>query len=62
MVVEKDRAKILWDFKIQTDTLVTTNQPDIASIGKQQKKAVVLDVEIQNDSNIRKKEHEKLSG
>ncbi len=36
------------------------NQPDIVLIDKQQKKAVVIDVAIPSDSNIRKKEHEKL--
>ncbi len=59
-VVENDRAKILWDFKIQTDKLVMANQPDIVLIDKQQKKALVIDVAIPSDSNIRKKEHEKL--
>ena len=59
-VVENDQAKILWDFQIQTDKLVMANQPDIVLIDKQQKKAVVIDVAIPSDSNIRKKEHEKL--
>ncbi|XP_015256200.1 PREDICTED: programmed cell death 1 ligand 1-like [Cyprinodon variegatus] len=36
------------------------NQPDIVLIDKQQKKAVVIDVAIPSDSNIKKKEHEKL--
>ena len=51
---------MLWDFQIQTDKLVMANQPDIVLINKQQKKAVVIDVAIPSDSNIRKKEHEKL--
>ncbi|TWW57282.1 hypothetical protein D4764_07G0000010 [Takifugu flavidus] len=46
------QAKILWDFQIQTDKLVVANQPDIV--------VVVIDVAIPSDSNIRKKEHEKL--
>ena len=36
------------------------NQPDIVLSDKQQKKAVVIDVAIPSNSNIRKKEHEKL--
>lgn len=36
------------------------NQPDIVLIDKQQKKAAVIDVAIPTDSNIKKKEHEKL--
>uniref|UniRef100_A0A087YQ23 Uncharacterized protein n=1 Tax=Poecilia formosa TaxID=48698 RepID=A0A087YQ23_POEFO len=59
-VVENDRAKILWDFQIQTDKMVMANQPDIVVVDKQQRKAVVVDVAIPSDYNIRKKEHEKL--
>lgn len=36
------------------------NQPNIAAVDKQRKKAVVIDVAIPNDSNIRKEEHKKL--
>ena len=59
-VMENDRAKILWDFQIQTDKMVVANQPDIVVVDKQKKTAVVIDVAVPNDSNIRKKEHEKL--
>ncbi|XP_051916213.1 uncharacterized protein LOC127597287 isoform X2 [Hippocampus zosterae] len=59
-VVENDRAKIMWDFQIQTDKMVMANQPDIVIIDKGQRKAVVVDVAVPSDGNIRKKEHEKL--
>ncbi|XP_054913489.1 uncharacterized protein LOC129377515 [Poeciliopsis prolifica] len=59
-VVENARAKILWDFQIQTDKMVMANQPDIVVVDKHQRKAVVVDVAIPSDCNIRKKEHEKL--
>ncbi|XP_051920732.1 uncharacterized protein LOC127600296 isoform X1 [Hippocampus zosterae] len=59
-VVENDRAKVLWDFQIQTDKIVMANQPDIVIIDKGQRKAVVVDVAVPSDGNIRKKEHEKL--
>ncbi|XP_051924320.1 uncharacterized protein LOC127602290 [Hippocampus zosterae] len=59
-VVENDRAKILWDFQIQTDKMVMANQPDIVIIDKGKRKAVVVDVAVPSDGNIRKKEHEKL--
>uniref|UniRef100_A0A669EZW7 Reverse transcriptase domain-containing protein n=1 Tax=Oreochromis niloticus TaxID=8128 RepID=A0A669EZW7_ORENI len=59
-VMENDRAKILWDFQMQTDKMVVANQPDIVVVDKQKKTAVVIDVAVPNDSNIRKKEHEKL--
>ncbi|XP_051914448.1 uncharacterized protein LOC127596235 [Hippocampus zosterae] len=44
-VVENDRAKILWDFQIQTDKMVMANQPDIVIIDKGQRKAVVVDTD-----------------
>ncbi len=43
-LVENDQAKILWDFKIQTDKLVMANQPEIVLINKQQNMAVVIEV------------------
>ncbi|KAF1377421.1 hypothetical protein PFLUV_G00200640 [Perca fluviatilis] len=59
-VAENDRAKILWDFQIRTDKMMMANQPDILVVDKQLKKVVVIDVAIPSDSNIKKKEHEKL--
>ncbi|KAK7925836.1 hypothetical protein WMY93_008146 [Mugilogobius chulae] len=59
-VVENDRAKILWDFQIQTDRMVMANQPDIVVVDKEQRRAVVVDVASPSDGNIRRKEHEKL--
>ncbi|KAF7640661.1 hypothetical protein LDENG_00024680, partial [Lucifuga dentata] len=61
-VVENGRAKVLWDFKFQTNKQLLANQPDMVVIDKQQKRAVVIDVAVAvpADSNIRKKEHEKI--
>ncbi|CAK6975403.1 hypothetical protein D4764_15G0008790, partial [Scomber scombrus] len=53
-------TEFLLDFQIQTDKLVMSNQPDIVLIDKKQKKAMVIDVAILSNSNIRKKDHEKL--
>ena len=59
-VVENNRAKLLWDFHIQTDRKVLANQPDIVVVDKQRKEAVVMDVAVPSDSNIKKKKYEKL--
>ncbi|TWW61030.1 hypothetical protein D4764_05G0011200 [Takifugu flavidus] len=70
-VLENKQAKILWDFQIKTDKMVVTKQllerikfvirsPTVVVIEKHQKTVVVIDVAIPSDSNIRKKEHEKL--
>ncbi len=56
-VVENDRAKILQDFQILTDKLAMAHLPDIVFIDKKQKRAMVIDLMIPGDSNIRKKEH-----
>ncbi|KAF7648097.1 hypothetical protein LDENG_00161950, partial [Lucifuga dentata] len=58
-VIENGRTKILWDFKFQANKQVA-NQPDMVVVNKEQKRAVVIDVAIPSDGNIRKKEHEKL--
>jgi len=54
-VVENNRAKILRDFKFQTDKQLLANQPDIVMADK-----VVTDVAIPADSKTRKKEHGKI--
>ncbi|KAF7664173.1 hypothetical protein LDENG_00185720 [Lucifuga dentata] len=59
-VVENGRARVLWDFKFQTDKQVLANQPDTVVVDKEQKRAIVIDVAVPADSNIRKKEHEKI--
>ncbi|KAF7670308.1 hypothetical protein LDENG_00271880, partial [Lucifuga dentata] len=58
-VVENSRAKVLWDFKFQTDKQLLANQLDMVVVDKEQKRAVVIDVAVPADSNIWKKEHEK---
>ena len=45
-MIENDKAKILWDFQIQTDKMVVANQPDIVMVDNWDKKAVVVDVAI----------------
>ena len=59
-VIENNQAKIPWDFQIETDKMVVVNQPHIIVVDKQEKKVVVVNVAIQSDSNIRKKEQKKL--
>ena len=59
-VVKNNRARLLWVFPIQTDGKVLANQPDIVIIDKQKKEAVVINIAVPSDSNIKKKEHNKL--
>ena len=57
---ENSKAKLLWDFYIQTDKQVLANQPDIVIIDKDKKQATIIDIAIPNDYNIQDKEKEKV--
>ena len=37
-VLEKEMHKLLWDFEIQTDHLISTRRPDLVIINKKKKK------------------------
>ena len=58
-VVENDRAKILWDFQIQTDKQVMANQPDIVVVDKMQ--TAVIDVVIPR-RNMRSSKTQRAEG
>ena len=58
-VLENDNAKVLWDFKIQTDKHLPHNIPDITVV--EPKQVWLIDVAIPGDSRIEQKEQEKLS-
>ena len=46
--------------QIQTDNMWVSIQPDIVAVDKQEEKAIVVDVSIPSQSDIRKKEREEL--
>ncbi|XP_062816932.1 uncharacterized protein LOC134293409 [Anolis carolinensis] len=58
-VLENEHAKILWDFRIQTDKVLEHNTPDMTVVEK--KKVWIIDVAIPGDSRIDEKQQEKLS-
>lgn len=59
-VIENNQAKILWDFQLQMDKLVMSNQLDIVVVDTQRKTAIETDVAIPSDSNNRMRDLEKL--
>lgn len=59
-VVEDNTTMVLWDFKFKTDKQLLVNLQDILVVDKEQKKSVGIGVAISDDSNSRKKEHEKV--
>ena len=34
IIIENDKHKLLWDFNIQTDQLITARRPDLITINK----------------------------
>lgn len=61
-MVEKEEAKILWDFQIDTDKQVMENQPDSVVVDKHQKRAVVIDVACSSDYKHQEKGTQETGG
>ncbi len=58
-VLESEESKILWDFKIQTDTPIEANKPDIVVFEKTTRKCLIIDVACPFDTRVCAKEKEK---
>ena len=58
-MLQNNKAKILWDFKIQTDKHLAHNIPDITVVEKKQ--VWLVDEAIPGDSRIQQKKVEKIT-
>ena len=58
-VLQTEKVKILWDFKIQMDKHLAHNIPDISVVEKKQ--VWIIDVTIPEDSRIQENELQKRS-
>ncbi|XP_060537474.1 uncharacterized protein LOC132708990 [Pantherophis guttatus] len=58
-VLENEKLKILWDFRIQTDRHLVHNTPDITIVEK--KKVWFIDIAIPGDAQIEDKQQEKIT-
>ena len=58
-VLENDDYKLLWDFAIRTDQVISHHRPDIVIVDKQSKEAMLVDVAIPGDSRVASKKLEK---
>ena len=58
-VLENDRAKLLWDWSVQTDVKLDHNKPDLILLVKETKTCYIIDVACPFDTRIDKKEDEK---
>ena len=61
-VQENDTHKLLWDFDVQTDHLISARRPDLIIINKQKKKkkiCKIVDFAVPADHRIKLTEYEK---
>ena len=58
-VLENDTHKLLWDFDIQTDHLISARRPDLIIINKNKKICKIFDFAVPADHKIILKECEK---
>ena len=56
---ENEMHKLHWDFKIQTDHLISAKQPDYIVINKEKRTCLVVDFVIPADHRVKLKENEK---
>ena len=58
-LLQNDTHKLLWDFDIQTDHLISARRPDLMIINKKKKIYKILDFAVPVDHRIKLKECEK---
>ena len=59
-VLENDKAKLLWDFHVQSDHVIEHCRPDIIIVDKATKEAVLIDIAIPGDLRIISREQDKI--
>ena len=58
-VQKNDTHKLLWDFDIQTDHLISARKPDLIIINKKERTCIIVDFAVPADYRIKLKECEK---
>ena len=53
------RHKLLWDFDLQTDLLISARRPDLIIINKQKRTCWIVDFPVPADLRVKLKESEK---
>ena len=59
-VLENGTHKLLWDFGIQTDHLISAGRPDLIIINKKKRTCKIVDFAVPADHRIKLKESEKI--
>ena len=55
-----NKAKILWDFNIQTDHVIQVRRPDIVVKDKELDHTWIIDIAVPGDARVEDKEKEKV--
>ena len=58
-VLENNTHKLLWDFDIHTDRLISARRPDLIIINKKKRTCKIVDFAVPADHRIKMKECEK---
>ena len=58
-VLENETHKLLWDFNIRTDPLISTRRPDILIINKKKRTCKIVDFAVPADHKVKFRENEK---
>ena len=58
-VLENDTHKLLWDFDIQADHLISARRPELIIINNKKRTCKIVDFAIPADHRIKLKEYEK---
>ena len=58
-VLENDTHKLLWDFDIHTDHLISSRRPDLIIINKKRRTCKIVDFDVPAGHRIKLKECEK---
>ena len=55
-IIENDKVKVLWDFRIQTDHQIEHNRPDVVVLDKIERSCYVIDIACPFDTRVLEKE------
>ena len=59
-VTENEDVKLLWDFNIQTDHVISARRPDIVIVKKKDATATIIDISVPGDTRIKDAEEAKV--
>jgi len=59
-VSQNSQVKLLWDFNIYTDHVLSALQPDILMVDKHNNTVEIIDISVPADSNVSSKDTEKI--